>query len=313
MGAVGALGLSGWPGVWGGRVWDWGWRLSPLLGGVARMIGVEDERSRRALMRGPVGMREIAAGVGILTRRKPAGWLWARVASDVFDLAMLGAAFVANARNADRRRRVVRATAAIAGITATDVIAGVWLSRTPDSSVVSSKEDSAMHGRSAITIRRPIEEVYSYWHDFENLPRFMAHLHSVNVLGSGRSRWKAKAPGGVVEWEAEIIGDTVNESIAWRSLDTADVQNSGSVRFVPAAGGQGTEVIVELEYAAPGGKLGATVAKLLGEEPVQQMRDDLRRFKQVMETGEVVRSEGSPDGTTARGQLKQRPAQPLGV
>ena len=95
-----------------------------------------------------------------------------------------------------------------------------------------------MRGRSAITIRRPVEEVYSYWHDFENLPRFMEHLHSVNVLGSGRSRWKAKAPGEVVEWEAEIVGDRINEFIAWRSLEHADVQNSGSVRFVPAPGGR---------------------------------------------------------------------------
>jgi uncharacterized membrane protein len=270
------------------------------------MIGVDDEGGKRALMRGPVGMREIAAGVGILSRRRPVGWLWARVAGDVFDLAMLSAAYVANVRDKQRRRRVARATAAIAGITAADVVGSVWMGRMPPPST----EDGTMNARAAITIRRPVEEVYAFWHNFENLPRFMAHLRSVELLGGDRSRWTAKAPAGVVTWEAEIVADKANELIAWRSLENADVHNTGSVRFAPAPSGQGTEVIVELEYTAPVGKLGATVARLLGEEPVQQMRDDLRRFKQVMETGEVIRSEGSPEGTSSRVQLKQRPARP---
>jgi uncharacterized membrane protein len=228
------------------------------------------------------------------------------VAGDVFDLAMLGAAYVANVRDKQRRHRVARATAAIAGITAADVIGSVWMSRTPPGT-----DSGTVTARAGITIRRPVEEVYAFWHTFENLPRFMAHLRSVELLGGGRSRWTAQAPTGVVTWEAEVVDDKVNEVIAWSSLDNADVRNTGSVYFAPAPAGQGTEVIVELEYTAPGGKLGATVARLLGEEPAQQIRDDLRRFKQVMETGEVIRSEGSPDGTSSRVQLKQRPARPL--
>lgn len=151
-----------------------------------------------------------------------------------------------------------------------------------------------MHVKQAITVNRSRDEVYEFWHDFENLPRFMNHLESVRSDGAGRSHWKAKGPAGkTVEWDAEIVEDRPNELIAWRSVKGADVDNSGSVRFKPAPGGRGTEVHVEIEYTPPGGVIGATVAKLFGEEPSQQVDGDLRRFKQVMETGEVVRSDAS--------------------
>lgn len=274
---------------------------------IARLIGVQDGDRSKLLMRGAVGAREIAAGVGILRQRGRVGWLWARVAGDLLDLAMLRAAYVAYSGDSDRRRRVARTTVAIAGITAADVIATVKLSRSGSSST----GEGNMRGTAATTIRRPIDEVYHFWHDFENLPRFMEHLESVKNIGGGRSQWRAEAPTGMVEWEAEITADAVNERIAWRSVEGADIDNTGSVRFARAPAGQGTEVFVELEYALPAGKLGATVAKLFGQEPGQQIRDDLRRFKQVMETGEVVRSEGSPGGMSAKVQLEQRPAQPV--
>ena len=101
------------------------------------------------------------------------------------------------------------------------------------------------------------------------------------------------------------------EVISWRSTGNGDVENAGSVRFGDAAGGRGTEVVVDLRYRPPGGHAGASVAKLLGEEPNQQLRDDLRRFKQVLETGEVVRSDGAPGGKRARQEFPQHPAQPL--
>jgi uncharacterized membrane protein len=107
------------------------------------------------------------------------------------------------------------------------------------------------------------------------------------------------------------VQEREDEVISWRSVQGADVENTGSVRFRDAAGGRGTEVVVDLRYRPPGGKAGAAVAKLLGEEPNQQLRDDLRRFKQVLELGEVVRSEGSPTGQSTRQQLAQRPAQPV--
>lgn len=158
------------------------------------------------------------------------------------------------------------------------------------------------------TVMRPREEVYAFWRDLENLPRFMHHLESVENTTPGRSRWTARAPGGTVEWEAEIVEDTPNERIAWRSLPGADVPNSGSVSFVTAPGDRGTEVRVSLQYAPPAGSAGAAVAKMLGEEPSQQVRDDLRRFKQVLETGEVGLSDGSLGGA-GEGATAERAAQ----
>lgn len=151
-----------------------------------------------------------------------------------------------------------------------------------------------MDVKKAITINHPPEEIYSYWHNFENLPSFMHHLESVQVTGDRRSHWKTKAPAGTtVEWDAEITQDEPNRLIAWRSLAGADVENSGTVRFKPAPGGRGTEVHVELHYDAPGGPIGALIAKLFGEEPAQQVSDDLRAFKQIIETGQVVHSDAS--------------------
>jgi uncharacterized membrane protein len=169
-----------------------------------------------------------------------------------------------------------------------------------------------MQAKTAITVRHPVEVVYRFWRDFTNLPRFMNHLASVEVTGDGRSHWTANAPAGrTVDWDAEVVEDAPNERIAWRSLEGAQVPNSGAVRFTPAPGGRGTEVRVELSYDPPGGALGKVVAKLFGEEPQQQVTDDLRRLKQVLETGEVVRTEGSPEGTRSLRLVRQRPARPV--
>jgi len=150
------------------------------------------------------------------------------------------------------------------------------------------------------TVQRSPEECYRFWRDFENLPRFMTHLESVRKLSETRSRWTAKAPlGATVSWEAEIITDRPNELIAWRSLEGADVDNAGSVRFRPGPNGQGAEVTVELNYEPPAGMIGAAVAKLFGEEPELQVREDLRRFKQVMEAGEIPTTQGQPSGRSA--------------
>jgi uncharacterized membrane protein len=151
-----------------------------------------------------------------------------------------------------------------------------------------------MQVREAVTVLRPLDEVYNFWLDFENLPRFMSHLESVRVTGNGRSHWKSKGPAGShVEWDAEVVDAVPNEMISWRSVENADIANSGSVTFVEAPGDRGTEVHVSLSYDPPGGGVGKMVAKLFGEEPGQQVRSDLKRFKQVMETGEVVHSDSS--------------------
>jgi uncharacterized membrane protein len=151
----------------------------------------------------------------------------------------------------------------------------------------------------AVTINKSPEELYRFWRDFRNLPRFMRHLQSVSVAGDGRSHWVAKAPAGTtVEWDAEVINEKPNELIAWRSL-AGSVNNAGSVHFERAPGGRGTEVKGTLKYDPPAGRLGAWVAWLFGEEPDQQVADDLRRFKQMVETGEIPTTAGQASGRQA--------------
>ncbi len=148
-----------------------------------------------------------------------------------------------------------------------------------------------------VTINKPADELYRYWHNFEYLPTFMKHLKSVKVLNGTRSHWIANAPLGTsVEWDADLVNDQENQLIAWASVEGADIDNSGFVRFTPAPGGRGTEVKVVIEYNPPGGVIAAGIAKLFGEEPEQQAGDDLRRFKQLMEAGEIATTEGQPSG-----------------
>jgi uncharacterized membrane protein len=248
---------------------------------LGKLIGVKDHHG---LMR-TMGLREIAAGAGILTQQRPAGWMWARVGGDMLDLALLGASL---GNDNARRSRVATAAAAVAGVTALDVLC---------SRLLSEQTSSVVRVIETITVNRPPEECYRYWHDFENLPRFMDHLQSVRTTGEGRSHWVAKAPAGMkVEWDAEITEDVPNQRIAWRSLAGADVDNSGSVRFERAPAGRGTVIKADIEYRPPAGKIGSLAAKLFGEEPGQQARADLRRFKQMLETGEITTTEGQSSG-----------------
>jgi uncharacterized membrane protein len=169
-----------------------------------------------------------------------------------------------------------------------------------DNPVVSVPADRGIRVEKSITINKSPEELYSFWRRFENLPRFMNHLESVTTTGEGRSHWVAKAPAGTtVEWDAEVYNEKENELIAWRSLDGADVDSAGSVRFEPAAGDGGTTVRVTLRYDPPGGAIGSLVARLFGENPEQQIEEDLRRFKQVMETGETSTTTGQSSGRSA--------------
>lgn len=148
-----------------------------------------------------------------------------------------------------------------------------------------------------VTINKPAEELYTFWHNFENLPTFMKHLQSVKVIDQKRSHWITSAPmGQTVEWDADIIGDIPNQMIAWASVEGADIENSGFVRFQPAPADRGTEVKVVMEYSVPGGAVTAALAKLLGEEPEQQVGDELRRFKQLMEAGEIATTDGQTSG-----------------
>jgi uncharacterized membrane protein len=146
-----------------------------------------------------------------------------------------------------------------------------------------------------VTINRPIAEVYRFWRNFENLPRFMRHLESVAMREAGISHWVAKGPAGTtVEWDARVIHDVDDKVIGWQSLEGSEVAMAGSVNFDETPGG--TRVRVRLQYSPPAGKLGSAIAWLFGEEPSQQIREDLRRFKALLETGEIPTTEGQPSG-----------------
>jgi uncharacterized membrane protein len=158
----------------------------------------------------------------------------------------------------------------------------------------------------AITVAKPRAEVYRFWRDLENLPRFMKHVEYVRVLDDRRSHWIVTAPASrTVEWEAEIINEIEDELIGFRSLN-GRVDMAGSVQFKDAPGDRGTEVIVEIQYNPPAGILGAFAAKMWGEEPSQQIEEDLRRFKQIMEAGEIPSTQGQPAGRTEADRRQQR-------
>jgi uncharacterized membrane protein len=147
-----------------------------------------------------------------------------------------------------------------------------------------------------VTINWPAHELYHFWRELTNLPKIMSHIESIET-GNGRSHWAVQGPLGTrLEWDAEIINERENELIAWRSVDGADVDTAGSVHFAPAPGGRGTEVRVELKYDTPIGKAGILFSTLLGRNPATHIDDDLRRFKQMMEAGEIPTTAGQPSG-----------------
>ena len=271
--------------------------IAPSL--VARVCGGKGRHT--ALIR-LYGIREIASGLLIFSGgRRPAAGMWSRVAGDAIDLATLGAAAVHPSTN---KAGVAFATMNVLAVTAMDIDCARRLTHESE-----TRADGPQVIAKATVVNRSAEEIYRFWRDIANFPRFMYHLASVRETGPNRSHWIANAPGGrVVEWEAEIVEDVPNERIAWRSLPGAQVPNAGVVTFEPRSGGRGTIVRVEVEYAPPGGPAAVGLAKLFNESPDQQIYDDLRRLKQILETGEVLRSDGSPQGA---GQVWQRAAQPM--
>ena len=250
-----------------------------MPGTMSKLIGVRDDH--RALVRS-MGMREIAAGVGILAQRKPAGWIWARVAGDAVDLSLLGAAL--SARRTHKKRAAI-ATAAVAGVTALDIVCGARLAK-----------GGIRRVRESIAINKSPEECYQFWHDFENMPRIMTHVESVRTIGENRLRWRIKAPAGVpIEWDAEIVEDRTNQRISWQSAEDARMRAAGTIRFEGGPGGRGTILHISLSYVPPGGALGALIAKRFGVDPEQRMYNTLHNFKKLIETGEIISNEG-PSG-----------------
>lgn len=233
-----------------------------------------------------VGVREIVSGIGLLATRSPF-WLWARVAGDVMDLALLGRAGRARGRGKDRVKLAASA-ASVAGVLLLDAVTAMQLARAGRR----GRRREGVHVCKSITVNRPPDEVYGIWRDLQNVPLFMARIESV-LPGDDGSRWRAAAPGSLVGWDVEIVEDRAGEIIAWRSLEGSKLEASGSVCFEPTRGGRATAITVELRCAAARGRVGAALAKLFGQDPATELGRDLRRFKQLVETGEVVHSDAS--------------------
>jgi len=275
--------------------------LAELLapGAMARLIGIDDGSQQRRTLRA-FGARELANGAAILGAPQDANWLWSRAAGDALDLAFLGWAGRQDGANG---RRVAAAAAAVAGVAALDLYSARQLQQRR---ALSRRETrSGVLVEETTTVNRPVEQVYAFWRRLENLPGFMRHLESVEQVDDRHSRWRAKGPAGTsVSWDAEIVEEREHEALSWRSLEGSRVRNRGTVAFGHAPGARGTELRVTMEYAPPAGSIGRGLAWLFGEEPSQQIHEDLHRFKQLLETGEISRS----DGPSLR-----RPARPRGT
>jgi uncharacterized membrane protein len=241
-----------------------------------------------------LGVREITAGLGILTQKRPKEWLWARVIGDAMDLALLGAAF--RSKKSDPKRLAI-ATTMVAGVTALDILASSQTSQERISSRNGRTKDGAIRMTRTITIQRSARDLFSFWRNFENLPQVMPHLKSVRVTGEKSSHWIAKGPGGKeIEWDAEITSENTNDHISWQSAPSSEIPNKGTVRFEELPGDRGCVVRVAIIYDPPGGFFGSKLAKLFGRSPEQMTGSDLRRFKQIMETGEIATTAGQSAG-----------------
>jgi uncharacterized membrane protein len=250
---------------------------------IARLIGVECRPNQRTAIRA-CGLREIATGVGLLARPRAAGGAWARVFGDAIDLALL--AYALRSPRTERAR-TLGAIGIVAGAAAIDAVSALRMRRGTLGEPV----------RRAVTINRPASEVYARFRDFSRLPEFMSWVVSVQERGDGLSHWRVRTPaGGTIEYDAELIEDTPDRRIEWRSLPGARVPNRGVIAFMPAPGDRGTEVILEIQVGLP-------LAKLIAGAEAE---GDLRRLKQVIEAGEVTRSDASI-------HRMPHPAQPSGT
>jgi uncharacterized membrane protein len=262
-------------------------------GPLARLVGVPNRSSTRWILR-CLGLRELGAGLGLLSQPKRAGWLWARATGDLMDMALLGSAMLSPETN---RVRTSVAMSAVLGVTALDAWAGQ-----------KALDEDTGPVRRAVTIRKSAREIYDYWRDLSNVPRFMDGIEDVEDLDARRSRWRARGPGGaILSWDAEIVEDRAGESIQWRTRDDSALHHEGAVRFVPSADGKSTEVHVSIRYGrskGAGAVVKAMIAPLSDVAIGAKLEADLGRLKQLLEIGHVMRS----DASIHRGMHPARPA-----
>ncbi len=268
---------------------------------VVRAVGLGGgTRTRRTLQ--AIGLRELTTGAGLLMRPQQSGWLWARVAGDAIDFGLLAAA--GRQRRGDR---IALASALVAGVTVLDLLAawdrqrlalaGQRASSGGGADALSGTMPGTIRVRQSLNINRSPETCYRFWRDFGNFPNFMQHVDAVRMIDATRSHWTVRAPlGRQVEWTAELSSDVPAQQLGWRTLAGSEIEHAGIVHFAPAIGGRGTRVQIDLSYVAPLGKPGARLARLFGEEPSLQVAQDLRRFKQLIETGEIPTTAGQPAG-----------------
>jgi uncharacterized membrane protein len=271
---------------------------------VARAMGVQPTPVWKGVVR-VCGARELATGAGILANPTSKEWVGMRIGGDALDLLTLGVAMTQSVRPA----RTLGAMAFVLGATLLDLLGTERLAerrKAPTREYARSGEPLVLR---TITVGRPVNEVYAYWRDVTNFPRFMDHVESIEKLDERRSRWRVTGPAGTsAEWISEIVDERANELIAWQTVGASDLYHTGRVTFRPGPRGQGTIVTVEMQYAPPGGRVGAALLKLFRREPGQQIIDDLRRFKQVMEVGEVVHSDASIERRIAAARARGRDA-----
>jgi uncharacterized membrane protein len=275
-----------------------GW-FSIALGAAAIIapgaLGTLSGAGRKGVARS-VGVRELATGIGILTQRNPAPWLWSRVLGDVIDLAVLANGM---RRGSPARGRAALSFATVAGVLAVDALAASHLTQHAGHPLVSGvAAPTDLYFETSIATAKSPDECYRFWRNVENLPRFMESLESVQILDERRFHWVAKGPAAamVLEWDCEITEDRPGAALAWRTLNGAQVPNAGSVLFEPAPHGRGTIVRLSIHYSPVGGRLTAALAKLLRQDPQTRVQEDLRRFKQLLETGELATTNGQPTG-----------------
>lgn len=243
-----------------------------------------------------IGVRELATGIGILSSRNPAPWLWSRAVGDVVDLAVLMTGMRPGAPN---KGRAAMSFMAVAGLLAVDALAASQMTRHAGHPLVSGvAAPTDLYFETSIASVKSPEECYRFWRNVENLPRFMGSLESVKSLDERRFHWVARGSDDAksLEWDCEITEDRPGAALAWRTLNGAQLPNAASVIFEHAPQGRGTIVRLSIHYSPVGGRLTAALARLLRQDPQTQVHEDLRRFKQLLETGELATTRGQPTG-----------------
>jgi uncharacterized membrane protein len=249
---------------------------------------------RHPLLTRAFGLRDLVAGAGILSARQPIGWMKARVAGDVVDLAMLLESY---GSLESRQIGLKGATVLAAGVTTLDILCIKGLSTRPAAVIEGATRPAIIRAEASMAINKAPEECYRFWRSVENLPRFMKYLESVDVQNERASLWRLRLTSKkVAEWECVITSDTPNEEISWQSVGRTALDTSGMVRFEPRLSGPGAIVRVAMQYTPPAARFPVLADPLIEIVSEQQLKEDLRRLKSLMETGEIPTVEGQPSG-----------------